>query len=79
MQLSGRKVIVTGAGRGMGRHFAERLLEAGAQVAAGDVDEKSLAELPERIHKRKLDVSKQDEVRSFVDWASDAMGGLDVL
>jgi len=79
VQLSGRKVIVTGAGRGMGKHFAERLLEAGAQVAAGDVDEKSLAELPERIHKRKLDVSKQDEVRSFVDWASDTMGGLDVL
>jgi NAD(P)-dependent dehydrogenase (short-subunit alcohol dehydrogenase family) len=37
MQLNQLKVIVTGAARGMGAHFATRLSEAGAQVAAGDV------------------------------------------
>ncbi|HEX8538644.1 MAG TPA: short-chain dehydrogenase, partial [Cystobacter sp.] len=37
MQLKDLKVIVTGGAQGMGAHFATRLLEAGAQVAVGDV------------------------------------------
>ena len=34
MQLSDFKIIVTGAARGMGAHFAHRLAEAGAQTLA---------------------------------------------
>jgi 3-oxoacyl-[acyl-carrier protein] reductase len=63
MQLSSFKIIVTGAAQGMGAHFARRLAEAGAQVAAGDVKEDGLAALvesakglPGKIHARKLDV-----------------------
>ena len=39
MNLSQLKIIVTGAAQGMGAHFARRLAEGGAQVAAGDVKE----------------------------------------
>ena len=46
MKLSNLKVIVTGAARGMGAHFAHRLHEAGASVAAADVDEGGLADAP---------------------------------
>ena len=63
MQLSHLKIIVTGAAQGMGAHFARRLAEAGAQVAAGDVNEDGLAALveatqglPGKVHARKLDV-----------------------
>jgi 3-oxoacyl-[acyl-carrier protein] reductase len=73
------KVIVTGAARGMGAHFAQRLLEAGAQVAAGDVDEAALEALPAKVHKRKLDVRREGDVAEFVAWARDAMGGLNAL
>jgi 3-oxoacyl-[acyl-carrier protein] reductase len=45
MKLSDLKIIVTGAARGMGAHFSRRLAEAGAHVAAGDVDEAGLAAL----------------------------------
>ena len=86
MQLSQMKIIVTGAAQGMGAHFARRLAEAGAQVAAGDVKEDLLAELaestkglPGKIHVKKLDVSNEAEVGSFVDWAHGAMGGLNGL
>ncbi len=79
MNLSQAKVIVTGGAQGMGAHFATRLLEAGAQVAVGDVNEARLAELPEGIHRRKLDVSSEDDVASFVEWAAGAMGGLNAL
>jgi 3-oxoacyl-[acyl-carrier protein] reductase len=85
MQLSNLKIIVTGAAQGMGAHFARRLAEAGAQVAAGDVRDDLLGELaasvsgPGKIHTRKLDVSNEADVGAFVDWAFDAMGGLNGL
>ena len=79
MELSDLKIIVTGAARGMGAHFARRLAEAGAQVAAGDVDEAGLAALPEGIHRRRLDVSDEGDVAAFVAWAAAAMGGLNGL
>ena len=86
MKLSDLKIIVTGAAQGMGAHFAQRLAEAGAQVAAGDVKEEGLAALaeatrglPGKVHVHKLDVSSEAEVGAFVDWANDAMGGVNGL
>ncbi|HSN29943.1 MAG TPA: SDR family oxidoreductase [Kofleriaceae bacterium] len=86
MQLSSLKIIITGAAQGMGAHFARRLAEAGAQVAAGDVKEEGLAALvesakglPGKIHARKLDVSSEADVGAFVEWAHGAMGGLNAL
>ncbi|MGN6104208.1 MAG: SDR family oxidoreductase [Kofleriaceae bacterium] len=86
MQLSSLKIIVTGAAQGMGAHFARRLAEAGATVAAGDVKEDGLAALaesasglPGKIVTRKLDVSSEADVGAFVDWAYGAMDGLNGL
>jgi 3-oxoacyl-[acyl-carrier protein] reductase len=79
MQLKDLKVIVTGGAQGMGAHFATRLMEAGAQVAVGDVNEERLAELPSAIHRRRLDVSKEEECVAFVQWAHEVMGGLNGL
>jgi len=86
MQLSSLKIIVTGGAQGMGAHFARRLAEAGAQVAAGDVKEDGLAALadatrglPGKVHVRKLDVASEADVGGFVDWAAEAMGGLNGL
>jgi 3-oxoacyl-[acyl-carrier protein] reductase len=79
MQLSQLKIIVTGGAQGMGAHFAKRLLEAGAQVAAGDVNEAGLAELPAGIHRRRLNVADERDCESFVAWAAEQMGGLNGL
>ncbi len=86
MQLSSFKIIITGGAQGMGAHFARRLAEAGAQVAAGDVNEAGLAQvieatrgLPGKVHVKKLDVANEAEVGAFVDWAAGAMGGLNGL
>ncbi len=83
MRLEDGKLIVTGAAQGLGRHFAMRLAEAGAQVAAGDVKEDGLSALEDsskalkgQIHTRKLNVSDEAEVGSFIDWANETMGGL---
>lgn len=79
MDLGNLKIIVTGAGGGMGAHFATRLHEAGAKVAVGDVNEQGLESLPGGIFKRKLDVSNEQDVVSFVQWAHQQMGGLNGL
>jgi 3-oxoacyl-[acyl-carrier protein] reductase len=79
MQLKDLKVIVTGGAQGMGAHFATRLHEAGAQVAVGDVNDEKLAALPAAIHRRRLDVSKEEDCIAFVQWAHESMGGLNGL
>jgi len=86
MKLDQLKIIVTGGAQGMGRHFALRLAEAGASVAAGDVNTDGLASLateakgkPGKVVTRKLDVSNEDDVTAFVGWAHTELGGLNGL
>ncbi len=79
MKLSDLKIIVTGAASGMGAHFAMRLAEAGAEVAAGDVNEEGLTRLPAQVHRRYLDVSDAPQCTAFVEWAAEKMGGLNGL
>jgi len=83
MQLDQLKVIVTGAAGGMGAYFAEQFANAGAQVAAGDVNPDGLDALKERcgdhVHVRTLNVTDPDDTEAFVAWAADAMGGLNGL
>jgi 3-oxoacyl-[acyl-carrier protein] reductase len=83
MKLNELKMIVSGGAQGLGRHFAQRLAQAGAQVAIADVNEVGLAETlegakgaPGKVHARRLDVSNEADVASFVAWAHGAMGGL---
>ena len=86
MDLASVKCIISGAGQGLGRHFALRLCQAGAQVAIGDVNPQGLADTLElargssgKLHARPLDVSQEADVRGFVEWAHAAMGGLNAV
>ena len=86
MQAEELKVIVTGAASGLGRHYALSLCRWGADVAAGDVEVAGLASLAEEavgapglLCTRRLDVRESASCRGFVDWAADAMGGLNAL
>ena len=79
MKLNELKIMVTGGASGMGAHFARRLHEAGARVAVGDVNEAMMSELPAGIARRKLDVAREDDVVSFVEWAAKEMGGVNGL
>jgi 3-oxoacyl-[acyl-carrier protein] reductase len=79
MELASLKVIVTGGAQGMGAYFAMALVDAGAQVAAGDVNEAALDALPKQVHRRRLDVSDEASVKAFVGWAAGEMGGLNAL
>ena len=86
MKLNELNVIVTGAAQGMGAYFARRFAEAGAKVAAGDVNEDGLHALekesiglPGKVFTRELNVADEADVGTFIDWAHHAMGGLNGL
>jgi 3-oxoacyl-[acyl-carrier protein] reductase len=79
MRLEDLKIIVTGGAQGMGLHFAQRLSEAGATVAVGDVAQDKLAGLPAKIFRRRLDVSDEKDIQGFVAWAAEVMRGLNGL
>ena len=86
MKLEDLKIIVSGGASGMGRHFAVRLAEAGAQVAIGDVNEArprrdggGSPRAAARSTRASSNVADEGEVGAFVEWAHGAMGGLNGL
>jgi NAD(P)-dependent dehydrogenase (short-subunit alcohol dehydrogenase family) len=80
--LEGRRVLITGAARGIGAALAERLHERGARVAIAGLEEDLLADVAARCgdaHWSPCDVSERAEVDEAVERAVDALGGLDVV
>ncbi len=84
--LTGKRVLVTGASSGLGAHFAELLAGQGAKVAAAARRTDRLSELAQRaaglsgrIVPLALDVSSLASIAHGVRQAAEALGGLDVL
>ena len=84
--LAGRKAIVTGASRGIGRAVALALAEEGADVALLATSESLLQGVAEEVRGlgRKaepiaVDLRKADDVKAAVDRATEALGGLDIV
>ncbi|RMI36348.1 SDR family oxidoreductase [Actinomadura harenae] len=87
-RFEGRRVIVTGAGSGIGRATVHRLLSEGARVTGFDVSTAGLEETAAqaaangtagRLTTTPLDIADEAAVASGVAAAVAAMGGLDVL
>src|SRR5688572_29858936 len=80
MQLDQVKAVVTGGVSGLGFAVAKHLIANGAQVALLDInDEKgaaAIAELGERAHYLRTDVTSEDGVKMTVAKAHHALGGL---
>lgn len=83
-----RKIIITGAGSGIGQSTVARLLDEGGTVVAFDISAAGLAATEaaaeeagtaKRLTTAVLDVSSEEDVISAVDRAIGDMGGLDVL
>ncbi|MEV6282688.1 glucose 1-dehydrogenase [Kribbella sp. NPDC051770] len=84
--LNGRRVLVTGGNRGLGRAFALALAEAGADVAiAGrdtDRNDRVVAEIAERGRRGlavTADITRREDVTAMVDQVTAELGGIDVL
>lgn len=84
--LQGKKIIVTGAARGLGLGFAQAIAQAGAQVVMADIlDElvhQEAADLNQQgltVYSTALDLSQPESVHQCAEFAIQKMGGLDGL
>ena len=79
--LKGRKIIITGGGRGLGAAMAEKFVKEGADVLIAGRTEKTLKDTAERIGCKylTLDVSKVDTFDDFMNQADVLLGGVNCL
>ena len=87
MRLEGKRALITGSGRGIGRAIAVRLAREGADVAINDLNvqgdaRQTLAEV-ELAGRRgvlvQADIGKAEQARQLVEEAIRQLGGLDIL
>lgn len=88
MDFKGKKVIITGAGRGIGYGLAEAFLKAGAEVAICAASQKSVGDAKERLLKAvpgakvfamAANVANAADCEAFVTAAAAELGAIDVL
>jgi 3-hydroxybutyrate dehydrogenase len=86
MDLQGRRALVTGGGRGIGRETAKALAVAGCDVVVaartrGEVDAVAgeVRGLGRRAAALTADVSRVEEVRQMFRGAREALGRIDIL
>ena len=85
-RLSGKRAIVTGAGRGIGQAIARAFLDEGARVLINDIDDsllvdsaKELGTSGDRLISVAGDVASPNDVQRMVARAEREFGGVDVL
>jgi 3-oxoacyl-[acyl-carrier protein] reductase len=84
--FAGKVAVVTGAGRGIGRAYAQGLAAAGASVVVADIAEASAQETAEAIAAGGgiaaaigVDIADHDSVAALAEAAAMRFGGIDLL
>lgn len=84
--LKGKRILVTGAARGLGRDFAQAAAEAGAAVVMADILSDLVQEEAEKLTNAgltasavRIDLRQKQSIQHAVKIAVDVLGGLDGL
>jgi len=84
--FAGKVAVVTGAGRGIGRAYAEGLGSRGAAVLVADIDEAGAQHTAQSVVAAggeavavAVDIADRDSVAAMADAATERFGGIDFL
>src|ERR1700729_1255191 len=81
MDMAGKVIAMTGAGRGIAEALAERFVAAGArQVVLSDINETAVSAVAERLDQpwRRVDVSDASDYESYLEWIEREIGPIDL-
>ena len=82
-RLKGKSALITGAARGIGRGFAQKYIDEGAQVAIADIDldaaKKTASELGLAAYPIHIDVSDQNSIEAAISDVVAQTKKLDIL
>ncbi|WP_459556097.1 SDR family oxidoreductase [Lacunimicrobium album] len=84
-ELSGKRVVITGGGSGIGEGIAKALAAEGCKVVIGGRTVEKLKVVAEGISGEHtvgyhpLDVADRTSVETFFIWAKEILGGVDIL
>src|SRR4029077_941683 len=87
LQLEGKKAVVTGGSRGIGKAIARQLAREGCDVVIGARTVETLTEAARELAsetKRKVvpivvDTTSLESINAFTNQAAEALGGIEVL
>src|SRR6266511_4336753 len=84
--LTGRTVIITGGGKGIGKVYTEEFAKAGARVVAADIDGAAAKSVSEALAAQGLeaiglatDIASEDSTKAMAQAALERFGTIDVL
>ncbi len=84
--FTGRSVVVTGGGKGIGKVYVEEFAKAGARVAAADIDVDAAKSVAESLTKSNLeaiglgvDIADESSTNDMIATVLDRYGRIDVL
>ncbi len=85
-KLDSKKVVITGAGSGLGRALSLALAAKGCRIGIADINEETAHKTLEMVRERggdgevyRLDVSKPEEVEAMAEHFFQSWGAVDVL
>lgn len=86
INLSGKRAIVTGGAKGIGKGICYRLAEAGASLVVADLDETAAQATAQELSGQgwkavpfTVDVSDEGQVQAMVQFCVQQFGGLDIM